>query len=1028
MKKTLNKSIVKAFIQCKGRFISIMLLMMLGSMTLIGLKVTGPDIDRGSDAYFERQRLLDLAVIGDYGLDKDDTRELKGLVKNGDLEFGYFTDATIAKSGSSIRAFSKPKFISKFDLLSGRFPDKKGEIALGSTYMDKYKLGDRIELVEKDQDKSQLRDSKYTISGFVNSSEIISKSAMGNSSVGSGSLDGYCLITEDNFKADTYTIARFRFDDLRKISSSSEDYFKRLDYHKERLEKALADNPRARLDTIRSKVEEEINEGKSKIRDAEDKLKQGETSLNKAQNTINQKKAELKSASYRLESSRKTLKNAKLSLDRSIASLDSQKDKVEQARNKLVSVKAQLDATKKDLDHKSESLGPDGDKSQLQPAYEKYMTGLKEYESGMARVAEYDRARSVISSKEGEYRRGMAQYQAGKSKIDKGWYEIGKGQKELDSKRQDYIVEKEKAIKEIKDAKSDLSHAQDLVNGLILPKYTVYTRRTLPGGDGIKTVQSTSMGINKVSDVFPLVLYLVAALVTITTMTRFVNEERNNAGILKALGYTDRDVIKKFAIYGLFAGGSGSLLGSILGMYGIPYILSTSLLADTTMPSIGLYWDWRIVALAFICSMMCSVVPAVYIAHKELKETTSQLLLPKPPSKGSKIFLERLTFVWSGLSFNHKVTARNIFRYKQRMLMTIFGVAGSVALLFAGLGIASSINGVKDRQFKDIIRYDALVSKEDRVTKDEQVAIDKLLRSKDISGYLPIYAETISQKVEGKSDPQDINLMVSPRDDFSEYIVLKDRKNSTKLDLGQDGIVVSEKLAEILKLKVGDSFKLNSQDKNCNLKVRGICEMYAGHFVFMDSKCYSRVYGKLVQPNSYLVSMKDRSPKNIKEVTSRFMNLKGVRGVGQNTNVISQVDIITGSLTQVMLVLTVMSLSLALVILYNLTNINLDERIRELSTVKVLGFLNKEVTMYIYRETIILSLIGIGFGIFMGGILHKIILNSAPPDNIMFNPSIGLFVYTAPCIAVVGILLVLGFFVNHILKKLDMLEALKSVD
>lgn len=842
MKKTLNKSIVKAFIQCKGRFISIMLLMMLGSMTLIGLRVTGPDIDRGSDAYFERQRLLDLAVIGDYGLDKDDTRELKGLVKNGDLEFGYFTDATIAKSGSSIRAFSKTKFISKFDLLSGRFPDKRGEIALGSTYMDKYKLGDRIELVEKDQDKSQLRDSKYTISGFVNSSEIISKSAMGNSSVGSGSLDGYCLLTEDNFKADTYTIARFRFDDLRKISSSSEDYFKRLDYHKERLEKALADNPRVRLDTIRSKVE------------------------------------------------------------------------------------------------------------------------------------------------------------------------------------------KEKAIKGIKDAKSDLSHAQDLVNGLILPKYTVYTRRTLPGGDGIKTVQSTSMGINKVSDVFPLVLYLVAALVTITTMTRFVNEERNNAGILKALGYTDGDVIKKFAIYGLFAGGSGSLLGSILGMYGIPYILSTSLLADTTMPSIGLYWDWRIVALAFICSMMCSVVPAVYIAHKELKETTSQLLLPKPPSKGSKIFLERLTFVWSRMSFNHKVTARNIFRYKQRMLMTIFGVAGSVALLFAGLGIASSINGVKDRQFKDIIRYDALVSKEDRVTKDEQVAIDNLLRSKDISGYLPIYAETISQKVEGKSDPQDINLMVSPRDDFSEYIVLKDRKNSTKLDLGQDGIVVSEKLAEILKLKVGDSFKLNSQDKDYNLKVRGICEMYAGHFVFMDSKYYSKVYGKLVQPNSYLVSMKDRSPKNIKEVTSRFMNLKGVRGVGQNTNVISQVDTITGSLTQVMLVLTVMSLSLALVILYNLTNINLDERIRELSTVKVLGFLNKEVTMYIYRETIIVSLIGIGFGIFMGGILHKIILNSAPSDNIMFNPSIGLLVYIAPCIAVVGILLVLGFFVNHILKKLDMLEALKSVD
>ena len=1115
-KKTLNKTIFKSFIESKGRFLSIMLLMMLGSMTLVALKVTGPDIDKSANKYYEDYNLSDVNVISDYGITENDAKEIDQIKNIADVEYGYFSDATINDTPTSFRIFSNTKNISKFELVIGEFPQKIGEIALTDQYKSKYKIGDKIKFKEKDEDSKILKQEDFTVTGFVNSTEIISKTALGNSSAGSGNLEGYGVVTTDNFDTDVYTIARARYKDVRGLNFTDSEYTRKVDKHQKQLDEILKDNGKQRLEEIKSKANDKITKSKKKIEDAKKEISDAEKKLSDGQKKIDDEKSKLvsaqkqiadkesviknskyqiESAESRLQASKKQLDDAKVQLDNGQKQLESKKKEVEANRKKLSQSKTTLDATKAKLDSsnaqikqgkaklqqakqnleqkkaelKKQGINPENvpeiqqaessiaeqaqviqqSEAQYNQGLAKYNQGLQQYKSGMKKidefdssqtklkekkklyqnsVAKYNSGRNQLNASKTKYQNGIAQLNSSKRQIQEGFDKISSSQKELDDKKKEFENEKKKADDKIQDAESKIHDAQIEIDGLSLPEYSTYTRRTMPGGDGIKMVETTSSGITKVSNLFPVVLYLVAALVTVTTMTRFVQEERNNAGILKALGYNDADVIKKFVLYGLISGGLGTILGTLLGTYALPYILCTSLLANMTIPPVKYYFSFKILGLSVLFAILCSVLPAVYISVKELRETAAQLLLPKPPTKGSKIFMERITPLWSRMTFTQKVTGRNIFRYKQRMFMTIFGVAGSVALLFAGLGISSSINGIQTKQYGQIIQYDAVVAKKDFVTEKEQQKIDRLLKSDDITGYIPVRFENITKNIKGIDDEQTITMLVTHTDTFSPYINLEHKNSEDALKITDDGIVVSQKLADLMKAKTGDTITLKVANKDRKFKIAQITKMYAGHFIFMSDDYYKKSVGEKVDDNSYFIALKDKSKTNVEKVTAKFMASNGIKAVSQNTNVIIQVETMTNSLTKVMTVLTIMSLLLAIVILYNLTNINVAERIRELSTIKVLGFFNNEVTMYIYRETICLSIIGIIAGIFGGKILHKVILDKVAPAEIFFNPNIEVWVYILPIILVIVILYALGVIVNHKLKKVDMLEALKSVD
>lgn len=899
-RRTYWKDLFQSFTGSKGRFLSILTLMMLGSLALIGLKVASPNMERTAWDYIQKSNLADITVIADYGLDQADQEELQTL-SGAEVEFGYMTDLTLANSENAIRIFSKTDKISKFQVTQGRLPEKEDELALADFWKDRYQIGQVIHLSQKKGSNSQLKRDSYTITGFIHSPDIFSKSDMGSSASGNGNLVAYGVVTEENFKSYVYTIARLRFASLTDVNPFSSDYEKKLEEEEETLKELVADNGQARLEKMKKDAQESLDEGKKQLDEAETNLTAG--------------KKRLQEIGTRLQA---------------------QENQVNQL--------------------------PEPQKSQA-------------------------------SSQLGEAKEQLKQ-------------------------------EKEK----LSQAESDLANekvkwqtSKDEVNALTEPSYHVYNRKSSPTGQGYLMYSNSAMSIRAVGNIFPVVLYAVAAMVTFTTMTRFVDEERTNAGIFKALGYHSKDIIAMFVIYGLVAGTLGTLLGILIGHYilapTISHIITERMIVGESQQHF--YWTYSCLALGL--SLVASVLPAYLVSRRELHEEAAQLLLPKPPVKGSKILLERITFIWSHLSFTQKVTARNIFRYKQRMLMTIFGVAGSVALLFAGLGIQSSVAGVADRQFKDLQQYQMILSVNSRASDSDKAKLAEKLQSDEVENYRLISSKQVEEKYAGKAGVQTVTMMVTDQDDLDPFVLLE--KNGEKLSLS-GGVILTEKLAQLAGVSLGDNFTIDGK----TFKVGAVTEHYVGHFVYMNQATYEEIYGQAPKMNTYLVQLKDKSEGNTERVAGEFMDQVAVSGLVQNASTIQLFESFANSLNHTMAILVLVSVLLAIVILYNLTNINVAERIRELSTIKVLGFHNKEVTLYIYRETIILSLIGMIVGLVSGFYLHQFLIQMIAPGTFRFQPKVGWEVYLIPVLAVSVILTILGVFVNHYLRKVDMLEALKSVE
>lgn len=662
-----------------------------------------------------------------------------------------------------------------------------------------------------------------------------------------------------------------------------------------------------------------------------------------------------------------------------------------------------------------------------------YQTWNQEYQAGLARyqagLSQYEQGIVAYNKGVEDYEWGLSQLESSNQLLRQEELRLEEADKELSQAQSQFSEKKATADQEISQAQTEIAQAKSDLSKLEKAPYQVYTRSSLPGGDGYTTYSNATRSIAAVGNVFPVVLYLVAALVTFTTMARFVDEERTQSGLLKALGYTNRQIMAKFILYGLAAGLVGTIVGIIAGNLLLSPLISDIITQTTVIGPAKLHFYPLWTGLALLLSLASSVLPAYLVARRELTEKPAQLLLPKPPVTGSSIWLEKWPAIWSRLSFTHKVTARNVFRYKLRMLMTIFGVAGTVALLFGGLGIRSSISGVVQRQFGELIHYDMLVVENSRATEEELDKLTHFLQSDQVRQSLPVAFEQLHQTVEenGQRKNLSISLYISDRRDFGNQVSLES-STGQPIKLSDRGIVLTEKLAQIYGVSVGDKLSLTLEDKEVSVRVEAVADMYAGHFIYMTRGYYEQVTGKQKTANAYLVQLKDSRLGHIQTLASQLLAMPAVRSLVQNTSLIDMLTTIAGSLQTIMTILVILSILLGLVILYNLTIINMSERIRELSTIKVLGFHNKEVTMYIYRETIALSLIGMLVGLVSGIYLHKLLLAMIGSDSIRFNPSVGLEVYLIPILAISGILAALGWYVNHHLRKVDMLEALKSVD
>ena len=866
-KKTLNKEIRRSITGSLGRFISIFSLMLLGTFAFVGLKVSGPDMRATAEEFYRQHQLADLTVTSTLGLDETDQRlinETKGLKK---AEFGYFQDLVIKGKESSLRLFSKPDELSTYELMSGKLPQSNSEIALDYLYDSQYKIGQSIDFTPpKSEDSDLLKNHSFKIVGFVKSSEYVDKSNFGATTVGTGKLNGYGLVTKDAFDSKVYMIARLSYKNLQNISIFDDKYDNRLKREQKALENTFKNQPEKRLAALKVDPEKQIIEAKSQISHEESQLKQQEKQLIAQKNQIG--------------------------------------------------------------------------------------------ENASAQVIE--------------------QINGAKNQIDAG---------------------KEK----IASAKAELAKKEAALNQLEEPTYQINNRKE--GNPGYKTFLEDSTRIDSLSNIFPVVLFAIALLVSLTTMTRFVEEERGNLGLLKALGYSNREIRKKFMVYGLVSSGLGALVGTIIGHTFLPLAVFNAYTASSTFSNLRLTFSplWTIVAFAI--AIACSLLPAYWVVRKELKEVPASLFLAKVPKAGSRILLEKIDFIWKRMSFTYKVTARNLFRYKKRMLMTIFGVAGCTALLVMGFGIRDSISGLASKQFGQILHYDMIAIEKNKVSDKEKEA-------------------------SGKLEKQEVSLIATNQsDDLSKYVSLESRKNNQKIVLNDSGAVISEKFAELLGLKVGDSLTLkDDENKPVRIKVSAITEMYMGHYIFMNQSVYQKVFKKDFMTNGQLIKLKNASVNNIQKMSAQLMQEDGIQAISQNSDLKKVIESFMYGINSVMIVLITCAILLAIVVIYNLTNINVSERIRELATIKVLGFYDREVTLYIYRETILLSFLGILVGFGLGDYFHQVIMNQLSADQIMFAPGLlwtNLLLSAAITFATT---LLLALVVHFKLKAVDMLGALKSVD
>lgn len=582
-------------------------------------------------------------------------------------------------------------------------------------------------------------------------------------------------------------------------------------------------------------------------------------------------------------------------------------------------------------------------------------------------------------------------------------------------------VAKQKA--QLEKQENKLNKQKQQIKQLGNVSYYVNDRKSDPGYD---TYQSNSEKIELITNIFPVFLFAVAALVSFSTMTRFIDEERQNIGVLRALGYSKFDTSLKFIVYSLTAALIGVLIGAIGGYWLLPKIIFNSYTANLTLTNFQTSFSWKYLFLTILIAVLCTTGAALIQLFFVLRAKTSELLLPKPPKNGSRILLERIKPLWQHLSFNYKVTLRNIFRYKVKMIMTILGIAGCTGLLMMGFGIRDSLASIGQKQYGELIKYDLIAVDKNDLSNSQNEKLKQKLDSKQVNKYLPVSFENITKKIDGTN--QDISIIVPKKDqDINGYINLRNRQSGQKIDLNNQGVVISEKLATLLNLKPGDklTLKLNN-GKKAKLPVSQICEMYMGHYVLMNSDVYEKYFGQRMNTNAQLSKLK--SGIQTDDFANSLMKTGAVSAINLNTSNKQIIDSLIQSMDKVMFLLIGLAALLAVVVIFTLTTTNLEERMREISTLKVLGFYNKEASLYIYRETIILSIFGILFGFLIGNWLHSFIIDNLAPMNAMFRPGILFSNYLLSAIIPMLITAIMAIFVNRDIKEVNMLEALKSVD
>ena len=1094
---TFYKNIIRDMKTTLGKVFSIGVMVGLATMIIVGLNLTGPSMRKSLDESLNIYKHPDIIVRSTYPMDYEDQILLENDDDIKDISFIKIID--LENQDNIIRIKSFDKNFEKIDMVDGQKLKAKNEIILDKALKSTYKIGDYVDfsyINDKQKDTNKLKNTKYKVVGFFNTSQRFLEDMKEISPVGKKEIAGLAFISEENFEKEEFDEVNISYKTTEELNKTSNEYKKIVKDKKDTIDKAILSRPKEVLEKIKTEANDKINKAEGDLSDAREKISDTEkdlkdakikiddgfskyetekakyhreienakSKLTKARNDLITGQAELDKAKLELENSRnkydEEIKINEEKLNESYQQIKAGQDEISSKRQEIENGLSQIDASFKeslqvngqlpDSNENQTELGLDtlglanSDDFEEEIAKQKapLLAGLEEikkkeaelnrslatYNQGKAKfeeekksgAAKLDQAQKTVNSKQTEINRGWTSYYQGLDELEKnrvkGANELEKAYKDLIKSKADY----EKGLKEFEDKKAesldDIEEGEEKIKDqketllkLTDPEYKV---STIFDNEGIDTYYQNSLNMDKLSLVFPVFFYMVAMLVTLTTMKRYIEEQRLINGSLKSLGYSNKLIARRFYIYGLIPTLIGSIIGGILARYLIAGIIFKAYSTGFSIINMSFTSSLLLIIGSVILSASLVALTVFFTSKETVNESPARLLQAKAPEKGSKILLEKIRPIWKSLSFMQKITARNLFRYKSRMFMTLFGVAGCTALIFFGFAMIDSLKDTSAIQQNELFHYQSIAildQKSDRKAFDDLIEKDKRLEIRNESASLNRTGTDL-----------DLSIII-PKDmaRFKDFVSLRKNKNNP-INLNEAKAVITKNASKKLKLKENDKIRVEVDKKTIEIEIGAITENYVGDYLYISKDYYEDLTSNKLRVNADYI--KGAPDKTIQKLEDR----DDVLAVINTSGAYESMDALLANLNLVIVVITLVSSVLASVVLYNITDINVSERKRELATIKVLGFYPKEVTAYIYREIFILSLLGIGGGYLLGYLMFRYIIDLVAPRDIMLSYKLHPLSFIVSAAITLILSMIMLIYVHNKLKNIDMAEAMSS--
>lgn len=843
------------------------------------------------------------------------------------------------------------------------------------------------------------------------------------------------------------------------------------------------DEAREELEQGRADAASELADAAAKIADAEEQLTSGKAQITSgkkqiasAKNTLSKKESELEQAQNQYNAGLAQLQEGEAQYEAGLAQYEAAKPeaeaKIQTGREEIEKKKQELAAAPAKLELLKQSVAELEQKQTEGSITEEEAATLKELKENKIPQLEYFIANGEQLIASGEAELDAAQKQlddtaatlaqtkseldaakaslngvpqqlaSGKAQIQSGWAEIRKQEKKLEEgaaeiaeneakvaeAKIEYANGEEEAAQKIAEGEQKIADAEAKVQDIEKPTWYVYDRDTLTEYSGYG---ENAERLGAIGRVFPVLFFLVAALISLTSMTRMVEEQRTAIGTMKALGYSKMSVAKKYLGYALIATAGGSVLGVLIGEKILPYIIVYAYgILYQHITHILVPYQWIYAWMAAAAAIVCTMAATFFACYKELVAQPAVLMRPPAPKNGQRVLLERIKFIWKHLSFTWKSCIRNLTRYKKRFFMTVFGIGGCMGLMLVGYGIKDSCYEIAELQFRDIQMYDGSVYlKEDISDETRQNLLDYMKDDSDIRHYMQTSMKNVTL-VNGKNKRDTYQVVFSEPKDVKDYFDFHDRKSKEEYTLDDEGVIISEKTGKLLNAKAGDTIEIKDKENgNKKVKIAHICENYMGHYIFFTPSYYEKVYGENSEYNSiFFAGQKGDTQEDYNKIGEDILTQDGALSVSYMRDIEKQLDDMLKSLNLVIVVLIISAGMLAFVVLYNLNTVNITERQRELATLKVLGFYDLEVAEHVYRENVLLTFIGAAVGVVLGKFLHTFIIDTVEVDTAMFGRNINFSSYMYSLLFTILFSLIVNGIMYFKLKKIDMVESLKSIE